>query len=138
MTDFDALQRAIQASLTSRQAEAQACEACLTALYHALRRANGPGLPLNNVMMEPASDPFQRVRPTPLGSWHAAWFRLGLCELRVQVRREGQDFVGEYGPRGQFRLHMVGEAEMLVLGREVLSQLIRLYDADALLNRLKN
>ncbi|TSA83061.1 hypothetical protein FNU79_13175 [Deinococcus detaillensis] len=138
MTDFDALQRAIGASLSSRQAEARACEACLTALYQALRHANGPGLPLNNVMMEPASDLFRSIKPAPLGSWHAAWFRLGLCELRVQVRREGSDFVGEYGPSGHFRIHLLSEMEMLGLGREVLSQLIRLYDADAQLSRLKN
>lgn len=138
MTDFDALQHAIAASSAPRQAETRACEACLTALYHALRRANGPGLPLNNVMMEPAPDPFQSVKPAPLGSWHAAWFRLGLCEIRVRVRREGSGFVGEYGPAGQFRLPLVSESEMLGLGREVLSHLIRLYGVEALPSRLKN
>ena len=63
MSDFDALQRAIEVSASARQAEARACEACLTALYHALRHASGPGLPLNNVSMELLPDPQQRLGP---------------------------------------------------------------------------
>ena len=138
MTDFDALQHAIERSVARRQAETRACEAFLTALYHALRHASGPGLPLNNVTTEAAPDPVQSLRPAPLGAWHAAWFRLGLCEVRVRVRRDGADFVGEYGPQGQFRLHLVGEADLLALGRQVMRSLTDLYESDAQPQRLKN
>ncbi|AWN22919.1 hypothetical protein DKM44_06500 [Deinococcus irradiatisoli] len=138
MSDFDALQRAVEASAAQRQAEVQACEAFLTALYHVLRRASGPGLPLNNVTMEFAADTSQSLRPALLGGWHAAWFRLGLCEVRVQVRREGNELVGEYGPQGQFRLQVVDEAHLLALGREVLRGLAALYGTDERAGRWKN
>ncbi|WP_293914179.1 hypothetical protein [Deinococcus sp.] len=138
MSDFDALQRATEASAPERQAEAQTCEAFLMALYHALRHASGPGLPLNNVATELTSDPATKLRPPPLGSWSAAWFRLGLCEVLIRVRRDGQDYVGEYGPHGQFRLHLVSENELLALGREVTRHLTRLYERDSGQGRLKN
>lgn len=138
MTDFDALQRAVQASAAMRQAEAQSCEGLLTALYQAFRHASGPGLPLNNVSMEAVAVSDQSLRPLPLGSWYAATFRLGLCEVRVQVRRDGADFVGEYGGSGQFRLHWFTESEMLALGRHILRRLAEIYDADAQPRRLNN
>ena len=127
MSDFDALQRAVQASAQARWAEAQQCEALLTALYQALRQASGPGLPLNNVAMELCPDPFQRLRPAPLGSYHAAWLRLGLCEVQVRVRREGPDFVGDYGQDTPFRLSRHADTEMLILARDLLRTLTRLY-----------
>ncbi|WP_161882043.1 hypothetical protein [Deinococcus alpinitundrae] len=138
MTEFDALQHAVERSASKRQAETRACEAFLTALYHALRHASGPGLPLNNVTTEVATDPVVTLRPPPLGAWHAAWFRLGLCEVRVRVRRDGADFVGEYGPQGQFRLHLVSEADLLALGRQMMRHLTDLYESDAQPPRLKN
>ncbi len=138
MSDFDALQRAIEVSAAARQAEARTCEACLTALYHALRHASGPGLPLNNVSMELLPDPQQRLRPAPLGGWYAAWFRLGLCEVLVRVRRDTQELVGEYGPGGHFRLLLVSEAEVLGLAREVMRSLASGYGADARSGSLKN
>ncbi len=138
MSDFDVLQRAVEASALQRQAEARACESFLTALYHALRHASGPGLPLNNVTMEPVPDPAQNLRPPRLGGWHAAWFRLGLCEVRVQVRREGSELVGEYGPYGQFRLTVVDEDHLLALGREILRTLSALYGMEESVRRLKN
>jgi hypothetical protein len=138
MTDFDALQRAIEASAPERQSETQTCETFLTALYHALRHASGPGLPLNNVAIEPLSDPAIRLRPPPPGSWSAAWFRLGLCEVLIRVRRDGQDYVGEYGPHGQFRVQVVSENELLALGRELTRSLAGLYEPESGVRRLKN
>ena len=138
MTDFDALQRAIEASASARLSEVQSCETFLTALYHALRHASGPGLPLNNVATEPLSDPATKLRPPPLGSWSAAWFRLGLCEVLVRVRRDGADYVGEYGPHGQFRLRIVSENELLALGRELTRSLAGLYEPNGGTGRLKN
>ena len=127
MTDFDALQAAVQRYAHERQAEQRACEAFLNALYHALRSASGPGLPLNNVSMEPVPDPETRLRPPPPGSWHAAWMRLGLCEVLVRVRRDAGAFVGEYGQGGTFRLMGVGENELLALARRLLRDLTATY-----------
>ena len=124
--DFEALQDAVRAAAELRQAEVQLCEAFLNALYQAFRHANGPGLPLNNVSLDWADDAANRVRPVPLGGWHAAWIRLGLCEVYVRVRRDAGRFVGEYGPRGQFALEGVGEHDLLILARTMLRELIRL------------
>ena len=138
MTDFDALQRAIEVSASARQSETQTCETFLTALYQALRHASGPGQPLNNVAIEPLSDPATRLRPPPPGSWSAAWFRLGLCEVLIRVRRDGQDYVGEYGPYGQFRLHVVSENDLLALGRELTRSLAGLYEPESRARQMKN
>jgi hypothetical protein len=122
-SDFDLLQAAVRAASELRQSEVRACEAFLNALYHAFRHANGPGLPLNNVSLELAEDPWNRMRPVPLGGWHAAWFRLGVCEVYVRVRREAGRFVGEYGPRAGFSQEGIGEDELLVLARQMLREL---------------
>ncbi|WP_420596776.1 hypothetical protein [Deinococcus sp.] len=127
MSDFDALQRAVEASAHARRSETRQCETLLTALYQALRQASGPGLPLNNVAMEPLHDPAQRLRPMPLGSFHAAWFRLGLCEVLVRVRRDGSGYLGEYGLNAQFRLAVGSDAETQALARELLRTLTQLY-----------
>ncbi|SMB91115.1 hypothetical protein [Deinococcus hopiensis] len=127
MTDFDALQAAIERYAHERQAEQRACEAFLNALYHALRSASGPGLPLNNVAMEPVADSQTRLRPPPPGSWHAVWLRLGLCEVLVRVRRDAGAFVGEYGQSSAFRLTSVGENDLLVLARRLLRDVAASY-----------
>ncbi|MFC4455981.1 hypothetical protein [Deinococcus sonorensis] len=122
-TDFDALQASIQATSGPRLAEQRACEAFLNALYHALRHASGPGLPLNNVSIEPAEDRTVRLRPLPQGSWHAAWFRLGLCEVYVRVQRQAGQFVGEYGQQGRFRQSGISEDDLLALARSLMRAL---------------
>ena len=124
-SDFETLQRAIRAASSTRQAEGRVCEAFLSALYQAFRHANGPGLPLNNVTLELSEDPSNRLQPVPLGGWHAAWLRLGLCEVYLRVRREGQRFLGEYGPRGQFVQEGIGEDDLLVLARHIMRELSR-------------
>ena len=96
-------------------------------------------MPLNNVTTGAAArSGQQRLGPRRWAAWYAAWFRLGLCEVRVRVRRDAPSFVGEYGPRGQFRLHLVSEAEVLGLGREVMRSLASGYGADARSGSLKN
>ncbi|KEF34411.1 MULTISPECIES: hypothetical protein [Deinococcus] len=127
MSDFDALQAAIRRRATERQAEARACEALLGALYHALRTAGGPGLPLNNVALDPVPDPSATLRPPPLGGTHAAWIRLGLCEVFVRVRREGGAFLGEYGPGFSFRLDDLSEEALTALARRMLRDLTAVY-----------
>ncbi|MPY66116.1 hypothetical protein F8S09_05310 [Deinococcus sp. SDU3-2] len=127
MSDFDALQAAIRRRASERQAEARACEALLNALYHALRTASGPGLPLNNVSLDLVPDPAATLRPPPPGGWHAAWFRLGLCEVLVRVRREGGAFVGEYGQGLSFRLEDMGEDALIALARRMLRDLTAVY-----------
>lgn len=122
MSDFDALQAAIQRHAESRLADERACEACLNALYHALRRASGPGLPLNNVSLELLTDPAGRLRPPPVGAFHAAWLRLGLCEVFVRVRRVGGAFHGEYGEGGVFRLPELSDDALTVLARQLLRE----------------
>ncbi|WP_425147381.1 hypothetical protein [Deinococcus sp.] len=124
-TDFDALQVAVQVSTEARQAEARVCEAFLNALYQAFRHSGGPGLPLNNVSLDWAEDAANRVRPVPLGGWHAAWVRLGLCEVYVRVRRDAGRFVGEYGPHGRFSQEGIGESDLLGLARTILRDLVR-------------
>ncbi|WP_034387224.1 hypothetical protein [Deinococcus sp. YIM 77859] len=127
MSDFDALQAALRRSAGERQAEGRACEAFLNALYHALRTASGPGLPLNNVTLDLVLDPAARLRPPPLGGWHAAWLRLGLCEVLVRVRREAGAFVGEYGQKGTFHLADVTEDALTLLARHLLRDLAATY-----------
>ncbi|MFK7601455.1 hypothetical protein ACI3L1_04500 [Deinococcus sp. SM5_A1] len=120
MSEFDELQAAIRRHAHERQAEERACEAFLNALYHALRAASGPGLPLNNVTLDFTVDPANRLRPVPTGGFHAAWLRLGLCEVLVRVRRVGGAFQGEYGDGGSFRLEGAGEDELITLARQML------------------
>ncbi len=120
MNDFDTLQAVIRRFAGERQAEERTCEAFLSALYHALRSASGPGLPLNNVTLDLTPDPEGRLRPPPPGSWHAAWLRLGLCEVLIRVRRDQNAFVGEYGQGGTFRLTGVREDDLTALARRLL------------------
>lgn len=120
MSDFDALQAAIQRHAEARLADEHACEACLNALYHALRRASGPGQPLNNVSLEFSPDPGGRLRPPPVGAFHAAWLRLGLCEVFVRVRRVDGAFHGEYGEGGVFRLPDLAPDTLTALARQLL------------------
>lgn len=127
MSDFDALQAVIRRHTRERQGETRACEAFLNALYHALRTASGPGQPLNNVILDLVPDPLARLRPPPLGGWHAAWLRLGLCEVLVRVRRSGGAFVGEYGSGGTFHLDDVTEDALTLLARHLLRDLGALY-----------
>ncbi|MDL2345590.1 hypothetical protein QOL99_15745 [Deinococcus sp. MIMF12] len=131
MSDFDALQAAIRRRASERQAEARACEALLNALYHALRTASGPGLPLNNVSLDLVPDPVTALRPPPPGGWHAAWFRLGLCEVLVRVRRDGGTFVGEYAQGLSFRVESLDEDALIVLARRMLRDLAAVYAGTA-------
>ncbi|AKH15725.1 hypothetical protein [Deinococcus soli (ex Cha et al. 2016)] len=127
MSSFDELQAVIRRGAQARQAEVQACEGFLTLLYHALRAASGPGLPLNNVSMDPAPDPQEVLRPAPLGSWHAARYRLGLCEVLVRVRRVDGAFRGEYGLGEGFRVDDVTDESVLRLARQLLRDVIKMY-----------
>lgn len=127
MSDFDALQAAIRRHAGERQAEQRACEAVLNALYHALRTASGPGLPLNNVHLDLIPDPDARLRPPPLGAWYGAWLRLGLCEVRVRVRCVGGALRGEYGQGGTFCLTSVNEDDLIVLARRLLRDVAATY-----------
>jgi hypothetical protein len=127
VSEFDELQAAIRRHAHERQAEQQACEAFLNALYHALRAASGPGLPLNNVTLDFTSDPTHRLRPVPAGGYHAAWLRLGLCEVLVRVRRVDGAFQGEYGEGGIFRLEDVGEDGLIFLARQLLRDVAATY-----------
>lgn len=129
MSDFEALQRAIVLSAPQRQAEDAACEQFLWELYLALRHSGGVGQPLNNVSMEPQGSA-QMLRPPPLGSWHAAWFRLGLCEVLVRVRREGNDFIGDYAGGETFRLPQSSDA-VQGFARQLLRALARHYRPEA-------
>ncbi|WP_216319661.1 hypothetical protein [Deinococcus aestuarii] len=127
VNDFDALQAVIRRAADARQAEQRACEAFLNALYHALRTASGPGLPLNNVTLDFTPDPHNRLRPVPPGGWHAAWLRLGLCEVLVRVRREGGAFVVEYAGRGAFHLTGTTEDDLIALARRLLRDVAAVY-----------
>ncbi|CAM3866138.1 hypothetical protein [Deinococcus frigens] len=127
MSEFDELQATIRRHAHERQAEERACEAFLNALYHALRAASGPGMPLNNVTLDFTVDPASRVRPVPPGGFHSAWLRLGLCEVLVRVRRMGGAFQGEYGEDGSFRLDNVGEDELISLARRMLRDVADMY-----------
>lgn len=130
MSDFDTLQAVIRRHAGERQAEQRACEAFLNALYHALRTASGPGLPLNNVSLELIPDPDARLRPPPLGAWHAAWLRLGLCEVLVRVRCADGAFVGEYGQGGSFCLTSVNEDDLILLARRLLRDVAATYGGE--------
>jgi hypothetical protein len=127
VSDFDALQAVIRRHAEARQADQQACEAFLNALYRSLRRASGPGLPLNNVSLDPVADPAQGLRPVPVGAYHAAWFRLGLCEVLVRVRRDGRHFRGEYAGGLSFELHSHDEDALTVLARRMLRDIGQVY-----------
>lgn len=127
MSEFDELQAAVRRHAHTRQAEERACEALINALYHALRTASGPGLPLNNVTLDFTTDPANRLRPVPTGGFHAAWLRLGLCEVLVRVRRVDGAFQGEYGEGGSFRLEGIGEDELVTLARQMLRDVADTY-----------
>lgn len=127
MADFDELQAVMQRRAEHRLAEARACEAFLQALYHALRTAGGPGQPLHNVSLDMTEDPGARLRPTPAGGFHAAWLRLGLCEVLVRVRRIGGAFQGEFGEQGAFRLETISEDELTALARRLLREVASVY-----------
>jgi len=127
MSDFDALQAAIRRHADARQAEQRACEAFINALYHALRTASGPGLPLNNVTLDFTPDPANRLRPSPPGGWVAAWLRLGLCEVLVRVRRTEGTFQGEYGAGGTFQLERISEDDLIALARQLLRDVAATY-----------
>lgn len=131
MSEFDALQATIARNAATRQADANACEALLNALYHALRSAGGPGLPLNNVTMEIVPDPGQRLKPAPVGDFHAAWFRLGLCEVLVRVRRQGHEFHGEYGYSGVFAMTEITVDSLVALARRVLRDIADVYAGES-------
>lgn len=127
MSEFDELQAVIRRFAEARQAEQRACEAFLNALYHALRNASGPGLPLNNVTLDLIPDPANRLRPTPSGGFHSAWLRLGLCEVLVRVRRLDGAFQGEFGEDGVFRIEDVSEDALLALARRLLHEVSATY-----------
>ena len=131
MSDFDALQAAIRRHAEARQAEQRACEAFINALYHALRTASGPGLPLNNVTLDFTPDPANRLRPAPPGGWVAAWLRLGLCEVLVRVCRTEGVFQGEYGSNGVFRLAAISEDDLIALARRVLRDVAATYTSQS-------
>lgn len=131
MSEFDELQAVIQRHAERRQAEERACEAFIQALYHALRTASGPGLPLNNVTLDFIDDPTNRLRPTPSGGVHAAWLRLGLCEVLVRVRRLDGAFQGEYGEGGVFRLETTTEDDLIGLARLMLRDVTATYSGQA-------
>ena len=136
MSEFDELQAVIRRHAEARQAEQRACEAFLNALYHALRTASGPGLPLNNVTLEFTADPAVRLRPAPTGSYHAAWLRLGLCEVLVRVRRAAGSFQGEYGPGCAFRLELTSEDDLLALARTLLRDVTAAYGGEQVTSHL--
>ncbi|MDV6375712.1 hypothetical protein [Deinococcus arenicola] len=127
MSEFDELQAVIRRHANERQGEERACEALINALYHALRAASGPGLPLNNVTLDFTVDPTNCLRPIPTGGFHAAWLRLGLCEVLVRVRRVEGAFQGEYGDGGSFRLETGGRDELIVLARRILRDVADTY-----------
>ncbi|GGO30848.1 hypothetical protein [Deinococcus humi] len=127
VSEFDELQAAIRRYVHERQAEEQACQAFINALYHALRTASGPGLPLNNVTLDFTSDPANRLRPVPPGGFYAAWLRLGLCEVLVRVRRVAGAFQGEYGEGGCFRLEEIGEDALITLARGIIRDVADTY-----------
>ena len=131
MSDFDALQAAIVRHASTRQADTTACENLLHALYHAFRTASGPGQPLNNVNMEMVADPQVGLRPVPVGEFHAAWFRLGLCEVLVRVRRLGGEFHGEYAISGTFALTDPSDEAVLGLARRMLRDIAEVYAGGA-------
>ncbi len=137
MTDFDTLQHAIIATTQQRQAETVACETLLSALYFAFRHANGAGQPLNNVSMEPLTQSV-RLRPLPLGSWHAVWFRLGICEVLLRVRRDGGGFVGEYGEGLNFKLPNSSDREVQALARQILRVLADQYQTEYQVRHMTN
>lgn len=131
MSEFDELQAVIRQHAERRQTEERACEAFLQALYHALRTASGPGLPLNNVTLDFIEDSANRLRPTPSGGFHAAWLRLGLCEVLLRVRRVEGGFQGEYGEGGVFRLETTSEDDLIRLARRVLRDVAATYAGEA-------
>ncbi|MFC6592532.1 hypothetical protein ACFP81_11355 [Deinococcus lacus] len=130
MNDFERLQTALKRQSEQRQAEQQNCEGLLNALYHALRYAAGPGLPFNNVRIELLTDKDPVLRPLPLGSWHAARIRLGLADVRVQVRRGPAGYLGEFGRGGHFRLEHITEESVTAVARQILRDVADMYAAD--------
>lgn len=127
MSDFQALQDTLQRHATQRRAEQELCEGLLGGLYRAFRRAGGEGQPLNNVSMELLPDPERRLQPVPAGEFYAAWFRLGLCEVMIRVRRYGDELHGEFGKGGTFRVTALDDASLNALARQILRDVTRMY-----------
>lgn len=127
MSDFDDLQLTLHRTAEQRRTEQELCERLLNGLYHALRTAGGRGQPLNNVSMDIVPDPLRRLVPVPLGEFHAAWFRLGLCEVLVRVRLHGEEFHGEFGTSGVFRVTDLDTDSVAVLARQLLREINRMY-----------
>lgn len=128
MSDFDDLQFTLHRIAEQRRTEQELCEGLLNGLYHALRTAGGRGQPLNNVSMDIVPDPQRRLVPVPLGEFHAAWFRLGLCEVLVRVRLNGEEFHGEFGTDGVFRATDLDEETMTALARLMLREVTLMYE----------
>lgn len=128
MSDFDTLQNALTKTAEARQSEAHDCDAFLHNLYQTLRRASGPGMPLHNVGMETVIDPQQKLKPPPLGAFHAAWFRLGICEVLVRVRREQGVYYGLFGDFSHFTVKLADSETMQTLSRQFLRDLAQAYN----------
>lgn len=128
MNDYEALQTAITAHAHARQEEQRSCETFLNALYQAFRATKDRGQPYNNIKFDLVRDPRNWVRPAPLGSWHAAWFRVGVCEVMVSVRREGEGFCGEYGRGGFFVVASPSTDALLDLAQQIMHHLTALYE----------
>lgn len=128
MSDFDALQQALHRLAEQHRTEQELCEALLNGLYHALRKAGGRGQPLNNVSVEMIPDPLRRLQPVPTGEFHAAWFRIGLCEVLVRVRMHGDGFHGEFGVNGLFQVTDLDNSTMTALARQVLRDVASMYE----------
>lgn len=127
MSDFDDLQFTLHRISEQRRTEQELCEGLLNGLYRALRTAGGRGQPLNNVSMDIVPDPWRRLVPVPLGEFHAAWFRLGLCEVLVRLRLHGEEFHGEFGNNGVFRVTDLDDDSMDALARQVLREVTSMY-----------
>lgn len=127
VSEFDDLQEALRHHADLRRADQQSCENLFNLIYHALRGNGGPSRPPNNVTMDIIPDPMQRLRPVPAGEFYAAWYRLGLCEVLVRVRRTDGEFHGEYGPGGVFRLGEVTESSIRELAAQILRDTAALY-----------
>lgn len=128
MSDFNALQATLERRAAERRADHEACEALLNSLYRAFRRAGGRGQPLNNVSMDMVPDPERRLQPIPEGEFHAAWFRLGLCEVLVRVRLVNGEFHGEFGRGGTFSVQSLSDDALSILARQILRDVTRMYE----------
>lgn len=128
MPDFEALRNALFHTAEARQAEALDCDAFLQHLYQTLRHANGPGMPLHNVGMEMVVDPQQKLKPPPLGAFHAAWFRLDICEVLIRIRREKGIYYGEFGDFSKFQVELADSETMQALSKQLINDLVQIYE----------